>query len=294
MKLFFGEYEPGNRELSIGNARVAFLNAVHIHVPEVLKELSEYPFDLFKSIGAPFVQWWQIKHGGCNEVYDAEVRARRSNDAQHRVMFRTRRDPSQPLEAFSPGVRIGELREILLEWAKAWHLEPEWCLEHALRTMYNWHQSPHDLEQLMWQQGGGSWMVPTNEEERRFVFEHPGWEPTHDHRKKIKEEIIQAFNKRLEDYLDFIEALVLERGFVKTKRKNERDHFEWLACFQVKAMSYEEIKDAFRSSVDSGKRTYLSDDTKAVRKAVNELARFIGLPLRDDGCRPGRRSRAKQ
>jgi hypothetical protein len=294
MKLFFGEYEPANRELSIGNARVAFLNAVRLHAPEVLKELSDYPFELYKSIGAPLVQWWQIKYGRCHEAYSAEVSARRLRGTQRRVLFRKRRDPSQPVEAFTPGERVAELRESLLEWATAWRLEPEWCLEHALRTMYDWNQSPHDLEELMWQQGGGGWVAPTKEDERRFVFEHPGWEPTYDHRKKIKEEITLAFKNRLEEYLDSIEALVSERGFVKTKSKNEREHFEWLACFQVKVMSYEEIRDAFRPTADSGQQTYLSDDTKAVRKAVNELARFIGLPLRDDGCRPGRRSKATQ
>lgn len=292
MRLFFGEYEPANRELSIGNARVAFLNAVRLHIPNVLRELSGYPFELYKSIGAPYVHWWQIKYGGRRETYDAEVSTRRSRATQQRLVFRKRRDPSQPLEAFTPGERVAELRESLLGWASTWHLGPEWCLEHALSTMYDWTQAPGNLEELMWQQGGGSWMVPTKAEERRFVFEHPGWEPTHEFRKKIKEEIIRAFNERLEEYLDSIEAMVSERGFVKTKRKNEREHFEWLACFQVKGMSYEEIKESFRSGADAGSRTYLSDDTKVIRKAVNELARFIGLPLRDDGCRPGRRAKA--
>jgi capsule polysaccharide modification protein KpsS len=155
--------------------------------------------------------------------------------------------------------------------------------------MLHWHHLPQDLELLVWQQGGGSWMVPTNENERRFVFEHPGWEPTYDYRKAIKREILQSFNQHLEEYLDRMESLVEERGCVRTKTKNEPEHFEWLACFQVKGMSYTKIKDRFKPQAPSQK-TYLSDDTKAIRKAINDLAKYIGLSLRKDGTAPGRRS----
>src|SRR3712207_8856802 len=46
----------------------------------------------------------------------------------------------------------------------------------------------------------------SREEERRFTFEHPGWEPTYDFRKSIKQEIQEAFNQQLEAYLDRIES----------------------------------------------------------------------------------------
>jgi hypothetical protein len=252
MKLFFGEYEPANRELSIGNARVAFLNAVSLHVPKVLEELSCQPFEIYKSIGAPFVQWWEIKYG-----------------------------------------RVGGmtgLRGSLIGWSNVWRLTPEWCLEHALRTMWEWRNLPPRHEKLMWQQGGGGWVVPTREEERRFTFEHPGWEPTYDFRRSIKQEIQEAFNQQLEAYLDRIESLVKERGFVKTKQKNEREHFEWLACFQVKGMSYGEIKDSFKQQTNPRNKVYVSDDTKSIRKAIGDLAKFIQLPLREDGTAPGRRA----
>lgn len=252
MKLFFGEFEPAHRELSIGNARVAFLNAVRLHVPEVLEQLSGQPFEFYKNIGAPFVQWWEVKYG-----------------------------------------RVGRgtgLRGSLAMWSHAWHLKPDWCLDSVLKTFWEWHNFPPQREKLMWQQGGGGWMVPTNEEERRFVFEHPGWEPTYSLRKKIKAEMLGAFNEHLEEYLDRIESLVSKRGFVRTKSKNEPEHFEWLACFQVAGLSYEEVRDKFRPKDGPQPKTYLSDDTKAHRKAINDLARFIELPLRRDGTAPGRRS----
>lgn len=252
MRLFFGEYEPAHRELSIGNARVAFLNAVRLHVPEVLEQLNGQPFEFYKNIGAPFVQWWEVKYR-----------------------------------------RVGResgLRGALLLWAKAWRLEPEWCLEHALRTLWEWHNFSSQREKLMWQQGGGGWVVPTNEEERRFTFEHSGWEPTYDFRKTIKQKIQEEFTQQLEEYLDRIETLVKERGYVKTKQKNEPEHFEWLACFQVKGMSYGEIKKSFKPQPGTEEKVYVSDDTKFIRKAVRDLARFIELPLRKDGTSPGRRS----
>jgi hypothetical protein len=248
-RLFWGEYEPRDRELSVGVARVAFLNAVRLHIPEVLKQLSEQPFERYNNLGAPHLEWWQVKHH----------------------------------------YRNISLRRSLFEWSVVWHLEEEWCLEHALTTMWHWHHYQPDLENLIWQQGGGSWMVPTNESERRFMFEHPGWEPTYDYRKTIKQEILMAFNQHLDEYLDRMESLVEERGYVKSKRKNEREHFEWLACFQVKGMSYAEIKDKFKSQTNSKEKTYLSDDTKAIRKAINDLAKYIGLQLREDGTAPGRR-----
>jgi hypothetical protein len=249
-RLFWGEYEPKDRELSVSVARVAFLNAVRVHIPEVLKELSGQAFERYNNLGAPHLEWWQVKYHNCNI----------------------------------------SLRRSLLDWARVWHLEEEWCLQHALTTMLDWHHFPLDLKNLKWQQGGGSWMVPLTENERRFVFEHPGWEPTYDYRKSIKQEIIQMFNQHLNVYLDRMESLVRERGYIKTKSKNEPEHFEWLACFQVKGMSYAEIKDKFKPQASSQMKIYLSDDTKAIRKAINDVAKYIGLQLRNDGTTPGRRS----
>jgi hypothetical protein len=247
-RLFFGEYEPKNRELSIGVARVAFLNAVRLHIPKVLKQLSKQPFEHYNNLGTPHLEWWQVKHHN----------------------------------------RLISLRRSLLEWARVWHLEEEWCLQHALDTMWHWHHFPPDLHDLKWQQGGGSWIASTNEQERRLVFEYSGWEPTYDYRKTIKKKIIQSFNKHLEEYLDNMESLVRERGYVKTKVKNEPKHFEWLACFQVKGMSYSKIKDRFKPQASPLEKVYISDDTKAIRKAINDLAKYIGLVLRQEGTAPGR------
>ena len=248
-KLFWGEYEPKDRELSIGVARVVFLNAVRKYIPEVLRQLSGQPFEHYNRIGAPHLEWWQVKHHNRNIA----------------------------------------LRRSLLDWARVWHLEAEWCLQHALTTMLHWHHFPPELKKLEWQQGGGGWVVSTNEEERRFLFKHEGWEPTYAYRRTIKQEIRRAFNQHLDEYLDRIESLAQERGYVKTKTKNEREHFEWLACFQVKGMSYSEIKDTFRPQTISTEKTYLSDDTKAIRKAINDVAKYIGLHLRKEGTTPGRR-----
>lgn len=249
-RLFFGEYEPANRELSIGTARVVFLNATRLHVPAVLEDLRDNCFDLYCRLETEPLRWWEVRYG---------------------------RRPT------------ALLCRSLLAWARKWHLEPEWCLDAAVSTMWDWSMLPSSLETLDWQQGEGGWMVPTHEEERRFVFEHAGWEPTYDYRAKIKQEIEQAFKKQLEDYLERIESLVEHRGYVRTKSKTKREHFEWLACFHVAEMSFEEINDKFRPPNGPDRLEHLSDDTKAIRKAVNEPARFISLPLREEAHKPGRR-----
>ncbi len=256
MKLFSGEYEPANHRLSINNARIYFLTAVRNHIPEVLEELYEHHLPLYQKVGKPSVKWRQL------EIGQGEIR---------------------------------ELRDNILNWAKHWRLEAEWCLEVTLTTLYYWswfdYKGKPDL--LMWQGSGNAWTAVLDHHERALFFEHSGWEPTLDTRKKIKDEVSLAFNEHLEKYLDYIESIAAQRGFVKSKQKNEIEHFDWLACFQVKGMSYEEVRDMFKHGATAEQMPYLSDDTKAFRQAINALARFISLPLRTDGTRPGRRSKVK-
>lgn len=67
-------------------------------------------------------------------------------------------------------------------------------------------------------------------------------------------------------------------------------NFFWLVLVQVKRMSAREVvAQCFPERTPDGPLKYSSDTTKFVRKAINDLANLIDLPLREDAKRPGRR-----
>ncbi len=69
------------------------------------------------------------------------------------------------------------LRDSLLAWGMRWRLDQAWCLRRALRQLDAWYRSPL-AEQAAWTYSETSVRAAASDEERRFVLEVPGWQPT--------------------------------------------------------------------------------------------------------------------
>lgn len=177
--------------------------------------------------------------------------------------------------------RLVPLRDSIWEWSRSTGLDADWCRASAFNTLMLW-ASSEKLNELDWQYIHHKLAVSGFEPEK-FCFPHPAWNPGDTSRDAFKSTIQQSFNQQLDKYLDRTQARF---GLnTKVKMKHNDRHFTWLVLLQVERKEYREIFESDRQEFNLG-------EERSVRKAINDLARFIDLPLRSDATRPGRRSKA--
>jgi len=102
-------------------------------------------------------------------------------------------------------------------------------------------------------------------DERRFLFQHDGWEPTSDTRRQAEAGIRRAFERELTAYLDQIDVTATERCFALTPEKRTDAGFTWLARVIVDEDSRQEIAN------EVGKTR------RAIEQAVRETAELVGI-----------------
>ena len=150
-----------------------------------------------------------------------------------------------------------EYSRALVEWEKKYELAAdEWC--------HQWATS-----QLGWMDmlGGSHRMVAP-------IFEYPGppeieppalpnlsWRPS--------EETRESIQQRFDTYLDRVEHAYRSAGFTPVREKRQREHFWWLAAYQIRRFSYSGLADA------------LGLQRHTIELGVIDLAKKIDLTLRD-------------
>src|SRR5262249_16330070 len=89
-------------------------------------------------------------------------------------------------------------------------------------------------------------------------------------REQIKTEMRAAFEEEMKVFLNELEQAAISSGYINVGRKNNDTHFQWLAYYQVKKLSYNEIRETYAPHVGN----------KAVEKAIKETAGLVGFTLR--------------
>jgi hypothetical protein len=126
----------------------------------------------------------------------------------------------------------------------------------------------------------GTWIAGVVEQAigRAAPVELPAmtWNPLVESRSAAEARMRNEAEQRIKEQLNATESRLSEAGADRTPVKTTGlDHFRWLVLYQVNRKSHQKIADeVFR-------------ERQAVRKAVNETAQLISLPLRDP-TRPGR------
>ena len=164
------------------------------------------------------------------------------------------------------GRALVPLREALDRWARRWGLREDWCLFTAFQTVAAWADNPRWRETRTWATAHAGWLA-TRDVERRFRFEHDGWEPTSDTCQEAEAAIRRAFDRELAAYLDRMDDLAKERGFVRTHEKRITEHYGWLVRVVVGRDSCGEIARE------------LGKNRRTVEQAVNEAAELVGLSV---------------
>jgi len=98
------------------------------------------------------------------------------------------------------------------------------------------------------------------------------WNPTRQTREDFEANARAGFDLVLKNYCETIESQAAGTGLKRTPKKRSREHFYWLARFQVRGDKPAQIW-RFHPVQHRGSQ-------RAVEKAIKELAKFIGLTLR--------------
>lgn len=187
---------------------------------------------------------------------------------------------------------VSALIAALETWGERWRLTNDWCYNQALAILVNWQRTPKWRDKLML--AGQPWgeTVLMRAEDRRFHFEHPGWDPNSDTREEAEANVTAAFERELAGYLDRVDACKEERvkaaGLVPTPEKRRRywpppeltpealfeawyrhDHFAWLVRYQYLGESHPTIaRDA-------------NKDRSTIAEGVEKTAALVGVEPRE-------------
>ncbi len=316
------EYEGAVEDeelLSVEHMRSYFLQSVSELVPEVLDELESELLPLYRVISLFCYEadekrreesdvriratwrdhnrptWEYVENAWINRSpdksfvvqFDEYYSFYDEDDTWNVPFFRTpaHKDPN-----------IAAFIEKMFDWSRRHNLDAVWCRARAYETLDFWCYDQSYLERRIWKYEPLD-LLPfalhpitlSKYDSMEFIFKFLTLYPSVGYRPDVEREITEDFKAQLKFFLDGREKIASKAGMSPTPNKREMSHFIWLAQFQVKEMSYREISNEVDPPRGSAKAPYLSDDTKKVRKAVNDLARAIKLPLRAEGRRPGRR-----
>lgn len=262
-RLGLGAYQWPSKDAERAEGRYRFWLAVQRIKPRVFEQLAQAPFAAFCEaaviVGPEDLRSWT------ELLSEEESLASLGTDGIEAL-------PDEDAELAA----LSGLTTTLTAWGKRWRLIDAWCYDLALCNLAEWERQPRSRETL-WLAGPswGGWL-PVGEDDRRFHFEHPGWDPTADTRKAAAAGIRAVFNRELDAYLDHVEAAAKAAGFVATHEKRRHyaptpeewrrlDHFAWLARAHIDEESGQKIADEARL------------DRRAVQTAIRELAALIDL-----------------
>jgi len=304
MDFYSGAFDLEDHALSRINAQMQFLKAVRDYAPDVLKALRAGPRDAFYDAELHESHWRIMGRYWLDILSLGNGRTLEDARLENYEFLKSRGQPTDPLDPEKAKLltdRLEPLARSIWQWSRTSGLDADWCRARAFFTIVQWvfaenksYFSDHTeirTPVMDWSYDHPNVGTPFQFEEFKFEW---AWHPGRTSRSVITRVIRSLFEKDLREYLDKTEASFKEQTGIKTKLKEKRGdkHFHWFVLFQVNKLSYSEIVRTYFPKRSNEKRLeYISDDTKVVRKAINELAKFIDLPLRKEATKPGRRPR---
>jgi hypothetical protein len=190
------------------------------------------------------------------------------------------------------GSDLSQAVEGIFRWSEAVSLDAEWCRRYAYETLDLWCREPDYRGKRIWQCLPYSLPITLSEvgiihlSFPEMSIQYPVTFSKAELIAELKKHIYEALEKEIDDSLSRarLRTAVDKR---KLMTKYNLDHFDWLIDYQFRGKSFKEIARA-DSVDDSQNKESIPDDTKKVRKAVNQLAKLLELPIRHDVNKVGR------
>ncbi len=150
-----------------------------------------------------------------------------------------------------------------------------WVFETILETLHAWTHNLEVRENRQIKPYIANWTSALPSEDMVFKYSTAGWDPLTETRAQAEQRIRKSFLVKLKDYLDLLEEGLGEtHKYKKTKEIRRKEHFSWLALYQIKEMSPGEI-------IKHYSKRYTIGEESTVYLAVKKTAELIELPLRN-------------
>lgn len=191
---------------------------------------------------------------------------------------------------------VNTVHDALESWANIFHIQEDWLLNEAMRTLYWRMMLPESFSWEGWVRPKFIKDAPTGRElpglvglirreeaakafeadEPLFTFTYPAWNPTSSTRAEYERSINVKIQAELKRQLDAVEALAEGQGLRRApEKRTPEDHYKWLVLYQVKGWSYGQISKV------------CSVDRNTVKAAIERAAGLIGIRIRPSAG-PGR------
>jgi hypothetical protein len=164
----------------------------------------------------------------------------------------------------------------LEEWARTWHLTDPWCKDWAHKTFQPWLL---EGDALAWCPVSYFFDLSAIMDRYGFTFSYDDpWFPSDEPWSAYAGRVRQEFESALEGYRVCVEKIIDAEGEQIPRGSRSPEHFEWLALYQVKGMTYADIWRRFPLRDPRGAPG--TSRASVVEKACKRLASVIGLTLR--------------
>ena len=183
------------------------------------------------------------------------------------------------VSALESSPTVKPLTDALADWAARYNINVTWVRNLAFHKVFAWHHGGRD-DDVHERPGTGSlWASSVKDVTNRLIKSEQftvgpvEWSPTEETEEQFLDRTTREFTEARREYVARVHAVYNQRGWPKESaiEKRELQHFEWLALYQIKGNSFNQIAKAYRR------------ERKTVEEAVKGLAAFIELPLRTPG-----------
>lgn len=269
MRVCYGEFDfQGSRSGRTARLQNEFLRAIHIHKPEVWKDL--FHLRNLSTLTRTGLTWRQISG-------KQPLRVRR------KVLLNV--DPQDPLwkQLSNPQAYLAAASAALTEWSCRWNLNAEWCLQRAYDAL-RWWTRHGKVDSVLWTAAHWGGTVTISPQPLAPPNGLPEYVPLftfrEDYLKSIRASRARhGLLKIAGAYCEKVERSYEGAGYSRCRNDEKRkldQHLEWTVRFQVRGESLDDIV----ATGDIEKST--------VFRGVNDMLRLIDLEKRADAKR-GRR-----
>jgi len=261
--------------------RWLFMRAVAQATPEVLESLRDNAWKRYESSVARkygFSAWILLG------VERPPLSLRRRADVE-RLEPAEQKQPTEESLSFEEALTVWverfnlNINDRLFSWETIETLE-WWSIDDSVREGLQWAMFPYGVHDGL------------NLQVREVLFKtYEGWYPEEQYWSEFEPLITKRFKEYLAAYRKKVTAALVDAGKrpvpVKRRRGTRPNggsasptlHFEWLALFQCRGLSFGEIADCYPLEFRGEPK---GRDDSTVSKAIRETARLVGLKLRSE------------
>ncbi|MCM3724586.1 hypothetical protein M3226_02570 [Neobacillus cucumis] len=176
-----------------------------------------------------------------------------------------------------------EFMNSLVLWSIKWNLKEEWILSTAFHIITSWNINPELINDLIIHPAELEEYFNRRKKELKKIANHQSFSKLQFKPFNPAAEIKKEYVGRINDDIYILEEIFIENGWVRSKGKRDsggsiQKHFDWIVRYQIHHESYKIIAQAY---IDSDPNGEIDISAAGIKKAIQRVAKDIGISLRE-------------